>query len=269
MGFFIPSPATAGRSSPSIQATGETLWTYREPETRRWRESMRSSYGTGVGYTEVDGRGVIYVITPGFFLHALDAKTGEHLEGFGERVPIEGFPETGVVDLLKDLGHPYDPYEGIPMEIGYITSSSPPIVVNGTVVVGNSHEQGYSQSRIENVPGDILGYDARTGEHKWKFNVIPQSESEFGFRDMGEQRVGLDRRRVVVGAALGRPRTGHRLHPDDMRRPSTTTAGSDQGTTCSAPAPLRLTSRPGNGSGTSRRCTTRSGTTTCRTSRSW
>ncbi|MCY3846652.1 MAG: PQQ-binding-like beta-propeller repeat protein [Acidobacteria bacterium] len=162
-------------------ATGETLWTYREPNTRRWEESMRASYGKGVGYAEIDGRGVIYIITPAFFLHALDAKTGEHLEGFGRPVPIEGFPETGVVDLLADLGHEYDPYEGIPMNVGYITNSSPPIVVNGTVVVGNSHEQGYSQSRIENVPGDILAYDARTGEHRWKFNIIPQTESEFGF----------------------------------------------------------------------------------------
>jgi quinoprotein glucose dehydrogenase len=94
-------------------------------------------------------------------------------------VPIDGFPETGVVDLLKDLGHPYDPYEGIPLERGYITASSPPIVVNDTIVVGNSAEQGYHQSRIENVPGDILGYDARTGEFKWKFNVIPRP-GEFG-----------------------------------------------------------------------------------------
>ena len=162
-------------------ATGETLWTYREPNTKRWEESMRASYGKGVAYGEVDGRGVIYVISPAFFLHAIDAKTGEHLEGFGTPVPIQGFPRTGVVDLLADLGHEYDPYEGIPMETGYITSSSPPIFVNGTVVVGNSHEQGYSQTRIENVPGDILAYDARTGQHKWKFNVIPQSENEFGF----------------------------------------------------------------------------------------
>ena len=162
-------------------ATGETLWTYREPHTRRWEESMRASYGKGVGYGEVNGRGVIYAITPAFFLHALDAKTGEHLEGFGSPVPIPSFPRTGVVDLLADLGHDYDPYDGIPMEVGYITSSSPPIVVNDTIVVGNSHEQGYSQTRIENVPGDVLGYDARTGEHKWKFNAIPQSESEFGF----------------------------------------------------------------------------------------
>ena len=111
----------------------------------------------------------------------LDAKTGEHLEGFGKPVPLPGFPRTGVVDLLADLGHEYDPEFGIPSEVGYITSSSPPIVVNGTVIVGNSHEQGYLQSRIENVPGDILAYDTRTGEHKWKFNAIPQSESEIGF----------------------------------------------------------------------------------------
>ncbi|MYH29030.1 MAG: PQQ-binding-like beta-propeller repeat protein [Acidobacteria bacterium] len=197
---FGPHPLYLSRSTPSYidgilytvagyrrtvaaidPATGETLWTYREPNTRRWEESMRASYGKGVGYAEIDGRGVIYIITPAFFLHALDAKTGEHLEGFGKPVPIDGFPDTGVVDLLADLGHEYDPYEGIPMDVGYITNSSPPIVVNGTVVVGNSHEQGYAQSRIENVPGDILAYDAKTGEHKWKFNVIPQSESEFGF----------------------------------------------------------------------------------------
>ena len=162
-------------------ATGETLWTYREPHTKRWNDSMRAAYGKGVGYAEVDGRIVIYHISPAFFLHALDGRTGEHLEGFGSRVPIEGFPRTGVVDLLADLGHEYDVYEGIPLEVGYITSSSPPIVVNGTIVVGNSHEQGYNQTRIENIPGDILGYDTRTGEHKWKFDVIPQSESEFGF----------------------------------------------------------------------------------------
>ena len=197
---FSPQPLYLSRSTPSYidgvlytvagyrrtvaaidPATGETLWTYREPNTKRWEESMRASYGKGVAYTEVEGRGVIYVITPAFFLHALDAKTGEHLEGFGTRVPIPGFPRTGVIDLLADLGYDYDPEDGLPMEVGYITSSSPPIVVNGTVVVGNSHEQGYNQTRLENVPGHVLGYDAKTGEHKWKFNVIPQSESEFGF----------------------------------------------------------------------------------------
>ncbi|MBT8146406.1 MAG: hypothetical protein KJN90_06090, partial [Gammaproteobacteria bacterium] len=137
--------------------TGATIWSYREPDTGRWEYSMRADYGKGVGYGQVNGRDVIYMISPAFFLTALDAETGTPLEGFGQPVPIEGFPDTGVVDMLADLGHPYDPYEGIPLERGYITSSSPPIVVNGVVVVGNSAEQGYHQSRIENIPGDILG----------------------------------------------------------------------------------------------------------------
>jgi len=159
--------------------TGETLWSYREPNTFRWEYSMRQDYGKGVAYAEVDGKGVVYIISPAFFLTALDADTGAPLEGFGKPVPVEGFAQTGVVDLLAHLGHEYDPYYGIPKEVGYVTSSSPPIVVNGVVVVGNSAEQGYNQSRIENIPGDILAFDAKTGDFKWKFNVIPQP-GEFG-----------------------------------------------------------------------------------------
>ncbi|NOX69253.1 MAG: PQQ-binding-like beta-propeller repeat protein [Gammaproteobacteria bacterium] len=160
-------------------ATGETIWSYREPNTARWEYSMRKDYGKGIAYGEVDGRGVIYIISPAFFLTALDAKTGRPLEGFGKKVPIDGFPDTGVVDLVADLGYEYDAYDGLPLEKGYITSSSPPIVVGDVVVIGNSAEQGYNQSRIENIPGDILGYDKKTGEFLWKFNVLPRP-GEFG-----------------------------------------------------------------------------------------
>ena len=170
-------------------ATGETVWTYREPHTTRVNRGMRNGYGKGVAYAEVDGRGVIYVITPAFFLHALDAKTGRPLEDWGQSIQLPDFPDSGVVDLLPDLISDWGPWQswdgvydadfGIPRELGHITSSSPPIVVNGVVVVGNSAEQGYNQTRIENVPGDIMGYDARTGEHLWKFHVIPRP-GEFG-----------------------------------------------------------------------------------------
>ena len=159
--------------------TGETLWSWVEPETFRWEYSMRKNHGKGVAYANVDGRDVVYVVTPAFFLHALDAETGQPIEGFGGSVPIEGFPETGTVDLLAHLGHEYDPEKGIPLEVGYITSSSPAIVVNGVIVVGNSAEQGYNQSRQEMVPGDILAFDARTGAFKWKFDVLP-GPGEFG-----------------------------------------------------------------------------------------
>ncbi len=165
-------------------STGETVWTFGEPETFRWEYSMRKQHGKGVAYAEIDGRGVVYITTPAFFLYALDAETGLPLEGWGRPVPLEGFAETGVVDLVEDLlegwgpweawEEEYDPNIGVPLDLGYITSSSPPIVVNGVVIVGNSAEQGYNQSRRENVPGDILAYDARTGEFLWKFHVIPR-----------------------------------------------------------------------------------------------
>ena len=73
-------------------ATGETLWTYREPHTTRFDRGMRNNYGKGVAYGEVNGRGVIFYTSPAFFLHALDAKTGEHLENWGRPVPIPRIP---------------------------------------------------------------------------------------------------------------------------------------------------------------------------------
>ena len=170
-------------------ATGKTLWTFQEPETFRRGYSMRASHGKGVAYAEIDGRRIVYIVTAAFFLHALDADTGKPLPGFGSGIPLDGFPATGSVDMVKDiikdwepwtkLGRTYDPNIGIPIEIGYITSSSPPIVVNGVIIVGNSAEQGYNQTRIENVPGDIVAYDAKTGAFKWKFHVIPRP-GEFG-----------------------------------------------------------------------------------------
>ncbi len=178
------------RSVVAIDATtGATIWSYREPDTFRSEYSMRAGYGKGVAYAEIDGRGVVYVTTPAFFLYALDAKTGAPLPNWGRPVPLDGFAETGVVDLVEDLVRGWGPWEnsglqydadiGMPLTLGYITSSSPPIVVNDVVIVGNSAEQGYNQTRRENVPGDILAYDARTGEFKWKFHIIPRP-GEFG-----------------------------------------------------------------------------------------
>ena len=88
-------------------------------------------------------------------------------------------------ELVKDWepwltsGYKYDPDHGIPRDLGNLSTSSPPIVVNGVIVVGNVHEQGYYQTRIENIPGDILAYDAKTGQPMWKFHVIPRP-GEFG-----------------------------------------------------------------------------------------
>ena len=169
-------PESAARWWPSSRPPARRCGSYREPRTTRFDRGMRNGYGKGVAYAEIDGRGVIYIISPAFFLYALDARTGRPLENWGAAVPLPGLSaETGVVDLVPDLITRLGPLAelgrtrttpdfGIPRELGHITSSSPPIVVNGVVVVGNSAEQGYYQTRIENVPGDIMGYDARTGE---------------------------------------------------------------------------------------------------------
>ncbi|MGD2069501.1 MAG: PQQ-binding-like beta-propeller repeat protein [Gemmatimonadota bacterium] len=145
-------------------ATGETLWMWRMKDNARWRASTRKNYGKGVAWAEVDGRDVIYVITPGYYLVALDADTGRPLPHFGI---------NGVVDLHLGLGdYAVHPDSGL-LASGDITSSSPPIVVNGVVVVGNSHDRGYYPDRKENVPGHVRGYDATTGEMKWVFHVVP------------------------------------------------------------------------------------------------
>ena len=152
-------------------ATGETLWMWRMRENPRWQASTRKNYGKGVAYAEVDGRGVIFTITPGFYLVALDAESGH---------PIPSFGLNGIVDLHLGLG-PYavHPDSGV-LAAGDITSSSPPIIVNGVIVVGNSHDRGYYPDRPDNVPGHVRGYDARTGMLRWTFHVVPRP-GEFGF----------------------------------------------------------------------------------------
>ena len=116
-------------------------------------------------------------------------------------MPVAGFPKTGSVDLLKDLiadwgpwrqaKQQYDAAKGLPLELGYITTSSPPIVVNDVLVVGNSAEQGYNQTRIENVPGDILAYDA---EDRKVHVEVPRhpAAGRVRPRDVGERRVEVD-----------------------------------------------------------------------------
>ena len=101
-------------------------------------------------------------------------------------MPLKDFPRSGVsrhdsrpgerlgIRGSTWKGEQYDPDYGIPRKLGEITCSSPPIVVNGVVVVLAGHEPSYDQTRIENVPADIQGYDAKTGKRLWKFHVIPR-----------------------------------------------------------------------------------------------
>ncbi len=156
--------ATAGvrRSVVAIDAgTGETLWTWRMDEGERLRTAPRDGSGRGVAYWETpDGHGRVLVVTPGYHMVALDAKSGR---------PVVGFGEGGVVDLMRD----HRVREGVDI-VGTIGASSPPTVVGDVIVVGSAHHVGYQPPSRTNTPGDVRGFDARTGELLWTFHTIPE-----------------------------------------------------------------------------------------------
>ena len=145
-------------------ATGETVWTYRMDEGQRGLNAPRRNSGRGVGYWTDGTQERILLITPGYQLVALDAKTG---------IPIPDFGNKGVVDLKQGLDRPVDPITGA------IGASSAPIVVRDVVVVGAALVTGRAPKSKENAPGFIRGYDVRTGKRLWIFHTIAQP-GEFG-----------------------------------------------------------------------------------------
>ncbi len=199
--------ATTRRSVMAIDPeTGETLWMYRLEEGIRWQKAPRQFAGRGPTYW-TDGREErVIVVTPGYHMVSLDAKTGR---------PDPKFGTNGVVDLQDGLGFPlvplavddsgslvisdaaparkakpgetWDPVKkmgadgtvGIDPVNGQIAASSPAIMVNDMIVVGNSSIHGYYPIRVRNIPGFIRGFDVRTGRQMWKFNLVPQP-GEFG-----------------------------------------------------------------------------------------
>ncbi len=161
--------ATAGirRSVVAIDpSNGETLWMWRLDEGDRIEDAPRLNPGRGTAYWS-DGRGDdrILVITPGYNLAALDAQTG---------VPVPGFGNNGILDLNEN--HRTRP--GISL-VGTIGASSPPAVIGDVIVVGSAHHVGMRPPSMANTPGDVRGFDARTGRLLWTFHTIPEP-GEFG-----------------------------------------------------------------------------------------
>jgi len=140
-------------------ATGETLWMWRPDEGERFEKAPRK-VGRGVAYWTDGTNGRIITVTPGFQLFALDAKTG---------IPVRDFGDNGSVDLFKqlDLTTPVDP-------IGRIGNSSAPVVSNGVIVIGPALTQGGTSPNKENVKGDVMAFDVRTGKKRWIFHTIPR-----------------------------------------------------------------------------------------------
>jgi quinoprotein glucose dehydrogenase len=143
-------------------ATGETLWMYRLDEGERGDRAVRTQ-NRGLAYW-TDGKSDerIILITPGFQLVAIDAKTGRAIPTFGK---------DGIVDLTEGLDRDV-------VKPGVIGSSSPAIVIRDVVVTGAALLAGTAPASKENVPGYIRGFDVRTGKRVWTFKTVPQGGDE-------------------------------------------------------------------------------------------
>ena len=88
--------ATAGsrRSVVAIDpGSGETLWMYRLDEGERGAAAPRPNSGRGVAYWSPAGgdeMARVFVVTPGFHMVALDARSGRPVSEFGEDTQTKG-----------------------------------------------------------------------------------------------------------------------------------------------------------------------------------
>ncbi len=147
--LFVPN--AVGLVEALNPATGDVLWSQRPKE-----DGLPGLLGTssrGVGYWRERDRERVFVVR-GDYLFALDAKTGR---------PVETFGQAGAVDLRV----------GMDERLGQFRWTSAPLVVRDVVVIGSPGSD--FPTRKEMAPGDVRGYDVRTGTLKWTFHVIPRA----------------------------------------------------------------------------------------------
>ncbi|HET9219040.1 MAG TPA: pyrroloquinoline quinone-dependent dehydrogenase [Terriglobia bacterium] len=134
-------------------ASGKTLWVQESPEG----PVLGGTATRGVAYWRSGiNEQILAVRSP--YLVAMDPRTGELIRGFGN---------GGRVDLRMDLGPQPQPFN----------FTSAPLVIRDVVVIGSSIADNPNVK--EGTPGNVRGFDVKTGKLRWTFKVIPQ-EGEFG-----------------------------------------------------------------------------------------
>ena len=146
--------------------SGETLWAYRPNDGEdRYKAAPRKTSGRGLSYwTDHAGNERLFVVTPGFYLVALDPSTGRQAPGFGE---------NGVVDLMVGV-------RGEVTDKTSIGNSSPSLVIGDVVIVGPAHDVGMRPPAKKNLKGDVRGFDVHSGKLLWTFHTIP-AKGENGY----------------------------------------------------------------------------------------
>jgi quinoprotein glucose dehydrogenase len=140
--------------------SGEEIWNYDAKSYLAGRPTNLGFIQRGVAYWKDGSDERIFAPTCDSRLLALDPKTGQ---------PVSSWGEGGQINLLKGMRKEVD---GTVYGI-----NSPPIVCNGVVVVGSIIFDGPTQKEMP--PGDVRGYDAKTGKLLWTFVSVPQP-GQFG-----------------------------------------------------------------------------------------
>jgi len=151
-------------------ATGKTLWQY-DPQT--WKVGRPPNLGythRGVAYW-TDGK-VERIIsgTHDAYLVSLDAKTGR---------PDPAFGVNGRVDAMVDVPRAE--------RMRTYAINSAPVIVNNVIIHGSNIPDGPPNK--EAPPGDVHGFDVRTGKLLWSFHSIPR-RGEFGFDTWENESAG-------------------------------------------------------------------------------
>jgi quinoprotein glucose dehydrogenase len=91
-------------------------------------------------------------------LLALDARSGELCEGFGD---------GGTVNVKPAI------YSEVPdMQPGDVSFAAPPVTLNDLVIVGSSDNTKFW--RADSPSGKIRAFDARSGKLRWSFDPLPR-----------------------------------------------------------------------------------------------
>jgi quinoprotein glucose dehydrogenase len=147
--------------------TGEERWSF-DPEVGESPEWSRHNC-RGVAYwqdAQADEGAAckhrIFAGTETMRLLALDALTGEACRDFG----VTGSVDVDSLTRVKMPG----------LKRGDMQFSSPPVIINDTVVMGSSDNT--KATRSNNPSGAVRAFDARTGQLRWSFDPVPRTPGD-------------------------------------------------------------------------------------------
>jgi len=162
VGGVVYTTAGSRRGVIALDAlTGELLWVHGEHEGARGAAAPRQLSGRGLSYWSDGSEERILYVTPGFCLIALDAKTGQRVDSFGDH---------GAIDMKADDDQKIAP----DLTTGEIGWQSAPTVVGDMILIGTAFREGFTPSSYRNNKGSARAYDVRTGRKLWEFHTMPQ-----------------------------------------------------------------------------------------------